>query len=112
MSKEKKKALLKTPEGSVFSKGYGIVAKMAMQDQELSVEAKAIYSYLCSYMGAGDTAWPSVKKICFDLGIGKDRYHKHMTMLIEQKYIKRDRRYYTATGQWANNVYELIFDRE
>ena len=54
----------------VMSKGYGTVPKLVMQDLNLSIEAKAIYSYLCSFAGAGKTAFPSVELIKSDLGIG------------------------------------------
>lgn len=111
MSKERKKDLLQHPEGSVFSEGYGTIPKQPMRDRDLTIEAKAIYAYLCSYMGAGNTAFPSVGKICFDLGISKDRYYRHRERLEAQGYIKVIRKYYTATGQKANNVYELVYER-
>ena len=59
--------------------GYGIIPKLAMQDQRLTIEAKAIYSYFCSYAGAGTTAFPGRNKILHDLKISKDRYYNHFT---------------------------------
>lgn len=103
-----KKDYLKHPEGSIYAKGYGIIAKQPMQDRNLSIEAKAIYAYMCSYMGSGDTAFPSVKKICYDLNISKDRYYNHLKQLTDQGYIQVRRMYFTATGQRANNTYELV----
>jgi len=103
-----KKDYLKHPEGSIYSKGYGIIPKLVMQDRRLSAEAKAIYSYMCSYMGSGNTAFPSVKKICYDLNMSKDRYYNHVKQLIDCGYIEVHRQYFTATGQRANNTYELI----
>jgi len=82
------KGYLKHPKGSIYSKGYGMVAKQAMQDPVLSIEAKAIYAYICSYAGSGETAFPSVKKMCYDLHISKDRYYNHVKLLIDQGYIK------------------------
>lgn len=61
----------------VFSKGYGIIPKLVMQDQDLSIEAKSIYAYFASYAGNGTTAFPSVSKIIYDLNIGEERFYKH-----------------------------------
>ena len=36
-------------DGSLFKEGYGIVAKKVMKDKELSIQAKGIYSFLCTY---------------------------------------------------------------
>ena len=104
-----KKDALKYPDGSIFENGYGTVAKKVMQDTELTIEAKAIYAYLCTYMGAGNTAFPSVAKMCYDLQIYKDRFYKHFNLLIEHEYIKKNRTHYTKTGKFANNVYTLVF---
>ena len=50
---------------SINSAGYGIIPKLVMMDRDLHVTAKAIYAYFCSYTGAGDTCFPSRKKIDF-----------------------------------------------
>lgn len=103
-----KKDYLKHPKDSVYSKGYGVIAKQAMRDRNLSIEAKAIYAYMCSYAGSGETAFPSVKRMCYDLNISKDRYYNHLKLLTDQGYIKVQRMYFTATGQRANNTYEIV----
>ena len=105
-----KQEYLRHPEGSIYSAGYGIVPKAVMQSQDLSIEAKAIYAYLCSFMGAGDTAFPSIKKICYDLGINIKRYYRHIDQLVEGGYITKTRVYYKATGQWANIVYTINYE--
>ena len=51
--------------------GYGTIAKFVMKDTELTAEAKAIYCYIASYAGSGDTAYPSVELMCHDLNFGK-----------------------------------------
>jgi len=85
--------------------GYGTVTKEAMQDRELTIEAKAIYAYLCSFAGGKDKAWPAVSKMCYDLKISKDRFYKHMQLLLDNDYISKKRVHYTDTGTWANNRY-------
>ncbi|WRN75135.1 hypothetical protein UM590_04250 [Staphylococcus aureus] len=43
--------------------GYGLVFKRVMKDTTISIEAKALYSYLSSYAGVDETAFPSVDLI-------------------------------------------------
>ena len=52
--------------------GYGTVSKITMQDRKLSIEAKAIYAYLCSFSGGKDEAWPSISKMCYDLDVSEN----------------------------------------
>jgi hypothetical protein len=37
-------------------KGYGVLPKYVMIDPDLTIEAKGIYAYFCSYAGSGNTA--------------------------------------------------------
>ena len=89
----------------ILSKGYGIIPKLVMKDKDLTIESKAIYSYLCSYAGNGDTAFPSVGLMCSDLGISETRYLKHRKTLLDKGYItiKRERK----DRKWSNNVYTI-----
>jgi hypothetical protein len=90
----------------INSKGYGTFPKLIAQDLRLTIEAKGIYSYFCSYAGSGNIAFPSVSKILHDLNIGKTRYYKHFKLLIEFNYIKVEQ---VKDGtKFGHNVYELI----
>ena len=92
----------------VMAKGYGIVPKLVMQDPRLSRDAKAIYSYICAFAGAGSTAFPGVKKICKDLCFGKiETMVKHRRQLEKYGYIKVEQER-TAEGKFARNIYTLI----
>ena len=84
----------------VDSKGYGKIHKLAMRDTSLSLVAKALLAYLCSYAGKGTTAFPRREKILRDMGINKDTFCKHMKSLEEARYITRHK---TGSG----TVYEL-----
>ena len=88
--------------------GYGTVTKEAMQDRNLSIEAKGIFAYLCSFAGGKDEAYPSVSKMCFDLCIEERRLRKHMKLLIEHEYIEIDKYRYKKTQQFANNHYNIL----
>lgn len=89
-----------------IEKGYGTVTKEAMQDRQLTIEAKAIYAYLCSYAGGKDEAYPSQSKMCHDLNIDVKRLKKHMQLLIDNEYVRIDKYRYT-NGNFANNRYVI-----
>lgn len=90
----------------ILSKGYGISPKLVMKDRSLSIEAKAIYAYMSSYAGGGETAYPSVELICEDLNISDVRYRKHRKSLIDAGYIEvvTNR---TEGSKFTNNVYVI-----
>jgi len=90
----------------VKANGFGIIPKLAMQDSRLTIEAKAIYSYFCSFAGAGSTAFPSVKKICFDLNISEDRYYKHFAILKRYDYVRVKQ--IVDNGRFSHNIYTLV----
>lgn len=91
----------------INSLGYGIIPKMAMQDKRLTIQAKAIYSYFCSYAGAGKTAFPGRKKIITELGISKDSYYKHFKLLKDCGYIEAYQEK-DENGIFCRNVYTLV----
>lgn len=91
----------------INEKGFGIIPKLVMQDKRLTAEAKAIYSYFCSYAGAGRTAFPSRNKIVSDLGMSVKRYYRHFRMLTAYGYIKAEQEK-SDTGQFKRNIYTLM----
>ena len=91
----------------INAKGFGIIAKLVMLDQRLTIEAKAIYSYFCSFAGNGTSAFPSVRKIIHDLSISKTRYYNHFNLLVKYGYIKvRQNR--QELNKFNNNIYTLV----
>ena len=91
----------------VKARGYGILPKLVMLDRKLTIEAKAIYSYFCSYAGAGDTAFPGVTKIIEDLCISKTRYYNHRSKLIQLGYITIEQ-VKGKNNKFSHNVYTLV----
>ena len=86
--------------------GYGMIVLSAMQDQNLTIEAKAIYSLLCAYTGVKDCCFPKVQTICKSLKISKTRFYKHMELLLKYGYVKKDKLYDDMRN---NNKYFLMF---
>lgn len=91
----------------IFSNGYGIIPKSIMRDTEISAEAKAIYAYLSSFAGSGNTAFPSVSLMCHELGMGENRFYKHRKQLVDKDYISIEKAQ-DEKGVWKNNVYKLV----
>lgn len=85
--------------------GYGSVPKAVMQDQNLSISAKAVYAYFCSFTGSGDSCFPTRKKICFDLGISNDSLSKYLNQLIGNGYLTVEQ--IKEKGRFSHNVYTL-----
>ncbi len=90
----------------INSKGFGIIPKLVMQDDQLSLAAKAIYGYFCSYAGAGNQAFPRVTRIMKDLGLCKSSYYKHFNQLVEHGYVKTQQTY--KNGRLSHNIYTLV----
>lgn len=91
---------------SIKSMGFGFVYKKVMKDRRVPIESKAIYNYIASYAGAGNTAFPGWKLISYDLKISKDRYYRFMRYLKAYGYITI-RQKKNADSTFSNNIYTL-----
>lgn len=90
----------------ILSKGYGLSPKLIMKDKRLTIEAKAIYAYMASYAGNGQTAFPSMSLMQEDLDITEKRLRKHRDLLVDAGYLEivRER---NEKGHLGKNVYTL-----
>lgn len=86
--------------------GYGLIPKRIMRDRNLSLQAKAIYSYLASFAGNTGMSFPSTKLMAGELGISKDTLFKYLKELRESNAIsvKRER---GRDGTFERNIYYL-----
>lgn len=92
----------------INAKGFGIIPKIVIVDRRLSRDAKAIYAYFRSFAGAGGSAFPSVRKICYDLCFGsEDTYRKHFKQLVKYDYI-RVKKQRGTDGRFARNIYIVV----
>ena len=89
----------------INSNGFGIIAKLVMQDRNLSLCAKGVYAYFCSYAGAGNICFPSRKKMCYDLGISQDTLGKYLKELIKSSYVSCEQ--IKENGKFSHNVYTI-----
>lgn len=86
--------------------GYGLVFKRVMKDRNISIEAKALYSYLSAYAGADESSFPSVDLIKHELGIGKHRFLRAKNELINNGYLTVDRK--QTKNIYGSNLYTLF----
>lgn len=75
----------------VDCKGFGIITKLVMTDTDITIGSKALYSYLCSYAGSDNAAFPKRDKILHDLNMCKTAYYKHLQLLLDTGYIRIER---------------------
>lgn len=86
--------------------GYGLVFKRVMKDTNISIEAKALYSYLSAYAGADESAFPSVDLIKHELNIGKHRFLRAKNELINFGYLNVSRK--QSNNIYGSNLYTLF----
>lgn len=77
-----------------------------MRDQRISIKAKAVYAYLCSYAGNKDYAYPTIELICKDLKINRDSCFKYIKELKECGYVEIEK-HRTSQSRFNNNIYRL-----
>ncbi|RXI70521.1 helix-turn-helix domain-containing protein [Clostridium tetani] len=91
-------------KGTIYEKGYGLIAKTVVKDKNLSLGAKGVYSYLCAYAGSDGQTFPSANLIMHELGITKKTFYKYLNEVVTYGYINiekiRDKK-----GKFDNNLY-------
>lgn len=90
----------------ILKDGYGYSPKRITRETSLSVEAKAIYSYLASFADENGKAYPGIELMCHELNISEKRFHRHKKQLIDQGFIAVERE--RTDNGWSNNIYTLI----
>lgn len=63
-----------------------LMSTYCFKDRDISLEAKGLYAYLCSYADNG-CSLPR-DEVCFDLNISKDTFGKYLKELIKFGYIR------------------------
>ena len=90
--------------------GYGVVYQYVMRNKLLSPEAKAIYAYLSSIAGSGDSCYPSVETMQKELCMSKNRLMKHMGQLIAFGVVEKVRE---RNGNiYGRNIYRVTHEIE
>lgn len=90
----------------IQSYAYGIVPQFVMADSKLSIEAKAIYLYLCAFAGNTNTAYPTEKAMRNALKMSENTYRKYLNELIKAGCVQVI--HHRDFGKFSENEYELI----
>lgn len=88
-----------------YDTGFGLIHRNIMRDKNLSIEAKAIYSYISSFAGVGMVAYPGIELMCSELNISEKRFHKYKNELINIGYLTIERE--RQEKGFSKNIYTL-----
>lgn len=75
-----------------YTKQFGIVSKEVLHDPELSIQAKGLYSLLCTYADKNRTCYPSINTLADLSNKSRSTVDKLIKELKEKNYLKRDGR--------------------
>ncbi|CAI3557077.1 helix-turn-helix domain-containing protein [Clostridium neonatale] len=90
----------------IYKEGYGVIPKLVMRNSKLSLSAKAVYAYICSFAGSGGNAFPSLELICSELNISEKKMYKCRKELIDNNLITVEKK--RIGSKYSNNIYTLI----
>lgn len=99
-------------EGKVNSKGYGIVAASVMEDETVSTEAKALYSYLICKSGVANCCYPSNKTIMKALGMSPVTLRKYKNELQFNGLLRVEERKQKSGRLTSNSYFPTKFQRQ
>lgn len=72
--------------------GFGQVSKTVIQDPNISLPEKALYSYLCTYAGTDNTLFASVDKMASECGNTQSTIIRLLGKLEKKGIIRRESR--------------------
>lgn len=98
VSSPKKYEEIKREPNQIYAKGitalgYGYIPKAVMTDPRLSIKAKGLYAYLCSFTGTGCETSPKRSDIVYHLGINVNSYTKYKKELHDLNFISEQQRH-------------------
>lgn len=69
---------------------YGLVSTDIIQNSELSLRAKAVYTLLCTYAGNERTCYPLVSTLCERTGVSRRTMERILKELELKNYVTRN----------------------
>ena len=92
--------------------GYGMVQTAVMRLDDLSIQAKAVYSLLCSYTGSNELCFPSMATIAKDLNFkSRKSSQKYLAELEKHGLIQRGKLYPNDPLK-THNTYRVMYIEE
>ena len=68
---------------------FGIVNQTVVSDPELSLQAKGVYSLICTFANKERTCFPSIGLLADLCNVNPSTIHRNINKLKERGYIKR-----------------------
>lgn len=78
-----------------YTKRFGIVSQEVLQDPELSIQAKGLYSLLCTYADKNRECFPSINTLADHCNKSVRSISYLISELKNKKYLTRDGRIIT-----------------
>lgn len=94
---------------SILKGGYGLIAQEVTRNKNISLQARGIYSYLCSIAGSDGIAYPTQDLMIDELGLNKSTFHKYLKEILATGYIKVTQT--RKNGKAYKNVYTITMDK-
>ena len=73
-------------------KRFGIINQEVVSDPELSLQAKGVYSLICTFANKERTCFPSIALLADLCDVNPSTIHRNINKLKEKGYIKRNGR--------------------
>lgn len=94
---------------SILKNGYGLISQEIMRNKNISIQAKAIYSYLCSMAGNDGIAYPTQTLMMDELSMNKSTFNKYLKEILSSGYLKVTQT--RKNGKAYKNVYTITMDK-
>lgn len=95
--------------GTIYEKGYGLIASKVMRDKSIPRQSRLIYAYMCSFAGldkeGNRVAFPSVSLQCEELDMSEDTYYKWRKELEDRGLITIEKQ--RTEGKFQRNLYYI-----
>ena len=85
---------------SIYAAGYGTVPCIVMDDTTLSLQARAVYAYLCTFDSRHSMAHPEKDIMMYHLGVSRGSFEKYIKELIAHNYVKSIRESVTSPSKY------------
>ncbi len=90
----------------LFKNSFGIVPRAVMEDKNLSIESKVVYTYLSCYSNKNKLSFMNIDQIKTELNISYININKSLKKLLEYNYIEKNQN--KVNYKYSSNSYVLL----
>lgn len=88
---------------------FGVVYQDVTRNNALAPATKGLYAYLASLSGGDDECYPSVDLIRKEMGMSRDAFYKHMSILVSLGIVEK-RQTKDSGSRFGRNIYKLTHE--